>query len=106
MDTDNEPLPGATVTISSRALIGPTRTTYTNESGVFRFPSLPIGSYAVDVTMEGFEIVKVAKVDVSLQSTAVVPIQMKFATSAEAMTIVNEIPIVAGSSDATKRDGS
>lgn len=93
-DIDDKPLAGATVAISSAALMGQTRTAYTNEIGVFRFPALPIGAYSVEVTMQGFETLKVARVDVSLQATAVVPVQMKFAIKAEAITVVGETPIV------------
>src|SRR5262245_34793607 len=93
-DTDDKPLPGASITISSKALIGQTRTAYTNELGVFRFPALTVGAYSVEVTMQGFDSVKIGRVEVSLQATAVVPVQMKFAIKAEAITVVGETPIV------------
>ena len=93
-DTDDKSLPGAKVTISSTTLIGQTRTADTNELGVFRFPALPIGAYSVEVTMQGFESLKIARVDVSLQATAVVPVQMKFAIKAEVINVVGERPIV------------
>ena len=47
-------LPGATATITSDALIGGSRTVATNDVGVFRFPSIPVGTYVVEVTMDGF----------------------------------------------------
>ena len=57
-DPDGKPVPGATVTISSPALIGGSRTAYTNELGVFRFPSLPVGTYTVSATLSGFRTVE------------------------------------------------
>src|SRR5262249_23606749 len=53
-DRDGQPLPGTSVMISSDALIGRTRTTTTNEEGVFHFSSLPIGIYSVEARLEGF----------------------------------------------------
>jgi hypothetical protein len=93
-DTDNKPIPGAMITINSTALIGQTRVAYTNELGVFRFPSLSPGTYFVEATMESFETVKVPNIEVSLQFTAVVPIQMKFKMKSESITVVGETPLV------------
>ncbi|PWT88401.1 MAG: hypothetical protein C5B54_10690, partial [Acidobacteria bacterium] len=93
-DPDGKPVPGATVTISSSALLGGTRTAYTNDTGTFRFPSLPIGTYSVQVNLEGFEKVEVSKVIVSLAQTANVPLTMKMATRAEEMNIIGEAPLI------------
>src|SRR5262249_34307481 len=89
-----KPVPGATVTISSAALIGGTRTAYTNDLGAFRFPSLPIGSYAVEATLEGFTKVQVQKVDVRLDATANVPMTMSMATKTEEVNVMGEAPLI------------
>ncbi len=89
-DPEEKPIPGATVTISSAALIGSSKTTFTNEDGTFRFPSLPVGSYTVSVILEGFQLVKVNNVDVSLNMTATVPLTMKMAAKTEEVTVVGE----------------
>lgn len=93
-DSEGKPLPGVTVTISSKTLMGGTRTTYTNELGVFRFPSLPIGTYTVDFAMEGFDKVNVSTVNVSLDQTANVPVTMNFAKMTETVTILGETPLI------------
>jgi hypothetical protein len=93
-DSEGKPLPGVTVTISSKTLMGGTRTTYTNELGVFRFPSLPIGTYSVDFAMEGFDKVSVSTVNVGLDQTANVPITMNFAKMTETVTIMGETPLI------------
>ncbi|HEY7160236.1 MAG TPA: TonB-dependent receptor, partial [Acidobacteriota bacterium] len=93
-DTDDQPLPGATVTISSDTLLGQKKITYTNETGLFRFPSLSIGTYSIEVSMDGYEPVQVEKADVGLYSTTTVPIQMKFATKTESITVIGETPLV------------
>jgi hypothetical protein len=93
-DSEGKPLPGVTVTIASKALLGGTRTTYTNELGVFRFPSLPIGSYSIDFAMEGFDKVNIAAVNVGLDQTANVPVSMNFAKLTETVTIMGETPLI------------
>ena len=45
---------GAAVRISSAALIGGELTTKTDEKGKLRFPSVPPGSYALDIVLDGF----------------------------------------------------
>ena len=93
-DSEGKALPGALVTISSTALIGTTKTTTTNELGVFRFPSLPVGTYTVEISMEGFEVVRYDKVDVGLEQTANVPVSMKMSTVAEQVTVIGESPVI------------
>lgn len=93
-DAEDKPVPGATVTISSDALIGQTRTTYTNEAGVFRFPSLPVGDYTVEVSMEGFDKVQAQNVEVGLDATANVPMNMRMSTVAESITVQGETPLL------------
>ena len=63
-DATEAVVPGATVTISSPALIGGTREAVTNELGVYRFPSVPSGTYTVEVAMPGFMATRIADVDV------------------------------------------
>ena len=46
-------LPGVTVTATSPALIVP-QTSVTNEQGVYRFPSLPPGTYSLKYQLGGF----------------------------------------------------
>ncbi len=46
-------IPGATVT-SKNAQTGLTRSLQTNQDGIFQFPDLPIGSYSLEATKEGF----------------------------------------------------
>lgn len=48
-----KPLAGATVTITSKALLG-SRTAVTREDGSFRVPLLPNGDYAVSAARSGF----------------------------------------------------
>lgn len=92
-DPDGQPIPGATVTIKSASLIGGTRTLETNESGVFRFPSLPVGLYSVEVTLQGYQTVRAENIKVSLDATANVPLTMR-QTMSEAVNVVAEAPLI------------
>ncbi|PWT91015.1 MAG: hypothetical protein C5B54_06145, partial [Acidobacteria bacterium] len=88
-DSNGQPVAGATVTINSKSLIGQTRTAITSSTGVFRFPSIPIGTYSVESRLNGFETVRLNNVDVSLGLTANVPLTMKMAAT-ETITVMGE----------------
>lgn len=93
-DPDGKPLPGVMVVISSSALIGQTRSAFTNELGVFRFPGLPVGKYTLEATMEGFQKIRVETVNVSLDSTTSVPLNMQLSALAEMVTTIGETPLI------------
>jgi hypothetical protein len=107
-DTSGAVLPGATVTIRSDALIGGTRSTVTNEVGAFRFPSLPVGTYTVEIELPGFVTHRVADVSVSLESTATVSASLDVAKVAETITVTGESPVIdvtrAGMSSSIKNE--
>ncbi len=93
-DDEGKALPGAVVTVSSTALIGSTRTTTSNEVGVFRFPSLPVGAYSLEASMEGFETVRAESIKVGLNATANVPLIMRLSSMSESLTVVGETPVI------------
>src|SRR5436309_13513372 len=62
-DSTGGVVPGATVTVVNKAT-NATRTTQTNEVGLFDFPALPPGNYTVKAELEGF---KTASRDLELQ---------------------------------------
>jgi hypothetical protein len=85
-------LPGATVTVT-QAATGEIRTAITNESGIFRVPSLDAGRYSVTVTLTGFGAVEYADVRVSVGATLGLDVTM--APGA----IAREVLVTPGSSD-------
>ncbi len=87
-------LPGASVTISSEALIGGTQSTTTNNLGVYRFPSVPVGTYVVQVSMDRFDTFRVENVRVGINVTASVDVTLKLATMAETVTVTGESPVL------------
>ena len=56
-DTSGAVLPGVTVTVSSESVIGGSRTAVTDETGTYRFPALPPGTYTVKIELSGFRAV-------------------------------------------------
>jgi hypothetical protein len=64
-DANGAVMAGARVKVSS-ALTGLTRETTTNEEGVYVFPLLPVGVYAVTVEHQGFRSARKAKVSISV----------------------------------------
>ena len=52
-DNTGAVLPGVTVTATSPALMG-TQVAVSNEQGVYRFPALPTGTYALKYELSGF----------------------------------------------------
>jgi hypothetical protein len=93
-DSTGGVLPGATVTITSAALIGSTRTAVTNELGVYRFPSLPVGRYRIEVSMPGFGSSRTDDVDVGVNAQATVDATLAIAAAAETVSVVGESPVV------------
>lgn len=55
-DKDGSPLPGVNVTIGSPSLMLPQLATVTNENGLYRFFSLPAGTYKVTFELAGFRL--------------------------------------------------
>jgi hypothetical protein len=53
-DEQGAAIQGATVRLSSLALMGGPATLITNEKGQLRFPVLPPGLYALEIEMRGF----------------------------------------------------
>src|SRR5262250_3510673 len=56
-DTSGAVLPGVTIEASSPALITKVRTGISDESGQYRIPDLPPGTYKISFTLTGFSTV-------------------------------------------------
>ncbi|HET7219110.1 MAG TPA: TonB-dependent receptor [Vicinamibacterales bacterium] len=86
-------LPGVTVTLTSPALIQP-QTAVTSETGSFRFPLIPIGTYSVKFDLPGFKTVVREGIAVTIGFTANVNQQLAISTVQETVTVSGESPIV------------
>jgi hypothetical protein len=90
---DGGPLPGVTVTASNKDT-GLDRSTTSASDGAFLLPSLPVGTYTVKAELEGFATVSVSDVKVNVASTRTLEINMSSANVQEAITVVDEAPLV------------
>jgi hypothetical protein len=93
-DAQGAALPGVAVTVSSDALVARKITAYTDERGVYRFPSLPVGMYVIEAELAGFATVRQEDVRVRLGSSLAYDITLPQATVAEAITVSAEAPVV------------
>jgi len=87
-------LPGASVTIYSDAVMGGSRSTVTNDVGVYRFPALRVGTYTIEIVMDGFGTFRLENAAVALNSTTTVNASLKLGTVAETVTVLGAPPIV------------
>jgi hypothetical protein len=93
VDNTGAVLPGVTVTATSPALMG-VQTAVTNEQGQYRFPALPIGTYALSYELGGFANVRREGIIVPIGFTATVNVQLQLATLQETVTVTGASPVV------------
>lgn len=87
-------IPGVRVTISSPALIGTSRTTNTNERGMYRFMLLPLGAYSIKLEREGYKAIEQDGIVLPFDSTVTINKVMEPSEFEEVITITGEAPIV------------
>jgi hypothetical protein len=90
---DGATLPGATVEISSPALLG-TRSATTSTKGTYFFLNLPVGKYTVTASRDAFKTVVQENVDVSAASVVTVDLTLPVGTVQELVTVTAESSIV------------
>jgi hypothetical protein len=92
VSTGGNPLPGATVTVTSPALQG-SRTTVTGANGDYYIPALPPGTYDVRFELEGMTTVT-HKAVLRLAETSRVDSELRVSAVAEAITVTATTPSV------------
>jgi len=85
LDTAKAPLPGVTVTVS-RPETGYSQVAVTDSSGTARFHALPVGTYSVEFTLEGFATVREPKLTLVVGQNAKLNVTMQPKTS-ETITV-------------------
>ncbi len=94
VDTEENLLPGCTVTVSGPSLQG-TRSYVTSETGRFRFPALPPGGdYQLRAELTGFKTTIRGDLIVSVAKTTTVTIVLEVTTIEEEVTVVAPSPII------------
>ena len=92
-DKSGAVLPGATVTVAGPSLIAP-RVSVTSETGSYRAPELPIGTYSVTFELPGFRTMVMQDIRVTIGFRAQVNGVLELSSVQETVTVTGESPIV------------
>jgi hypothetical protein len=84
-DESGAVLSGVTVTIRGLGVAG-APTTVTAETGDYRFPVLPAGTYDVDYALQGFGTLRRAGIPVGVGATVTLDVTLKLSAVAETVT--------------------
>ena len=93
-DSEGGVRPGVTVTASSEALVARKVTTVTDGRGVYRFPALPSGKYAVQAALSGFQTARTDGIRITLGQAIAVDLSMALSKVTAGVTVTAEAPIV------------
>ncbi|HEX7828958.1 MAG TPA: TonB-dependent receptor [Thermoanaerobaculia bacterium] len=85
-------LPGVSITITHTER-GTNRTEVTDAQGRYRFAGLPLGTYRLEATLEGFA-PTTHNVRVEADKTNTIDVTMSLAAASEAITVTAEAPVV------------
>src|ERR1700679_413854 len=86
LDRSGAAVPGSTVTATDDA-IGVTRTTKAQENGYFQIFNLPIGTYSVTATHDGFDTSKLVGIEVQEAGAKTVTLSLKVGSTTESVTV-------------------
>src|SRR5690606_35404396 len=103
VDEQGAVLPGVTVTATSPALLGQ-QTAVTSETGNYRFPAVPPGTYTLTFELPGFNTIKREGIQITLGFTATVNVEMGLATLEETVTLTGDSPIIDTTSTRTQQN--
>ena len=92
-DAQGAVLPGVTVTATSPSALG-VQTTVTSETGNYRFPAVPPGTYSLAFELAGFNTLKREGILISLGFTANVNVELSLATLQETVTVRGDSPVI------------
>ena len=86
-------VPGASVVVRSVAT-GYNRSTFTNADGNYFFPDVPVGTYEIEVSLQGFRSVKVEGVEINVADVREVNAALEVGEVSELVLVVSEaIPV-------------
>ena len=101
-DAQGGVLPGASITVTGRALIGAGRTAVSSESGLYQVSGLPPGEYMVSVELTGFTAVKRDAVQIQVNRTTRLDVELGVGALQETVTVSGSTPVVDVSSTVTQ----
>jgi hypothetical protein len=86
-DPSGAVIPGATV-ISTNSAMGLQNKTMTDEKGIYTFPSLPVGRYELQVTLEGFRPLKRGGLVIDADSALLIDLTMEMIERIDEVTVI------------------
>ena len=93
VDDTGAPLPGTTVEAKSKDT-GLTLVAVSDSRGIYRIVSVPVGTYAVTATLQGFTKQSEPRVVITLGSAPTVDFKLRLTTKAESVTVTAEVPAI------------
>jgi hypothetical protein len=93
-DASGGALPGVTVEVSSPAMIEKVRATATDGNGRYQISALPVGTYTVKFSLQGFGTTTRENVQVTSDFTANVAADLKVGDIKQEVTVSGEAPLV------------
>lgn len=93
VDNSGAVVPGATVTAKNTST-GVTRTTTTDADGSFSISELPIGSYDLTVSRDGFQTAKVGDLEVEVSGERRVDVSLVPGAVSEEVEVTADVPLV------------
>jgi Carboxypeptidase regulatory-like domain len=93
-DDSGAVMPGVTVTATSPALQVPSVVAVTDEKGEYRLSPLPIGTFAVEYSLSGFQSVKRDGIRLTVGFTARIDVPLKVGSLEETITVSGAAPVV------------
>jgi len=92
-DEEGSALPGVSVTAVSPKMVGKAQT-ITDENGVYRLLNLVPGSYSITYMLEGFQAVVRQGVQISVEQTLELPVNLKLGSVEEKVTVTGKAPLI------------
>ncbi len=93
VDAQGGVLPGVTVSATSPQLQG-TRTTVSDSTGTFRFPTLTPGTYTIKADLAGFQPAAEENITVSLDRSVSLHLKLQIAGVSQTVSVVGSSPVV------------
>jgi len=93
VDGDGQALPGVTIVVTGEILGSAQRTAVTSPSGGFHFAVMPVGTYSVTASLEGFQTQAAEEVRVAIGGVATIDFNLPEAFSDE-ITVIAETPVI------------
>jgi hypothetical protein len=105
LDESGGVLPGATVTLTN---IGTNQVdlAVTNETGSFTFPQVPVGTYRINVALEGFRSVDFTNVIVTVGQEYSLTAKLEIGAVSEVVTVTAGVSIVATTTPGGEQHGA